>query len=913
LVCEQKAFFKLSGQIGVKSPFESFHEELVQMLKIKYQRNIETRHNVKNLSKRVPFVIKESNLTYDFLFDVSITSPQYTGKIHALKRLRKNSDTNYFTFIPILIVTTPKISKQHRLIIAFSALLIQTLQVGCPSHGEIVCGEKLKTIKISLTNYLLQVKELVAKINILASHQPSPVLCKHCQICEFHHQCMDTLKRSDHLSLFKGMKPTEMKRLNDRGIFTINQLSYTYRPRRYRKIKPKTKRHRFALQALAIRENKIYVRERPEIPAAMVKIYLDVEGDPDRRFYYLIGLIITTEETRKKYSFWIDSENKKQAIIDEFLDTVEKYDEYRIYHYGSYEKKFLEYLYRKSKNRKTLLKTLIRRSVNILSHVYASVYFPTLSNGLKEIAKCLNFRWSNENCTGINSILYRRSWELCREYHLKRELIIYNLEDCLALEKIVTFLQAIAKDDYANSTEPAVVSKSLLDHGMLIKNGVHNFGRPKFALEDFNFINKCAYFDYQRNKIYIKNKKYKKVRTTRSRPTIAEYEANKTFSIHPARKCPRCKSLSVRSNRPKPAIKTVVDLKFYRNGIKRWVVKYCCNQQYCRDCKKQFFPKKFLSIRKKYGHNLLSWIVYHNVASSVSFEQISEMLNTCFKIEIKSSAAHNLKKIAAEYYRNWYKKSIKNIKEWEFIHCDETSVRVKGEKGYVWVFTNLFDVLYVFKGDRKTDFIKKHIRGFDGVFISDFYSGFKSLKCLHQKCLIHLIRDINTDLFIDQQDQELQSIAREFAYLLRMIVATIDKYGLKRRNLNKHKLGVEKFFVKIMNNKYKSECAKKYVKRFIRYKDSLFTFLDLDGIAWNNNNAEHSLKYIASYRRRINGIFTKKGIEDYMVLFSIYQTCKTRNINLLKFLLSKEKNIESYLKNYTLSGNKRQKKNCSNS
>ena len=779
---------------------------------------------------------------------------------------------------------------------------IETLQGDCPSHGEIVCGDKLEAIKISLANYLLQVKELIARIYKLASNEIYPVLCKHCQICEFHNQCVDTLQKKDHLSLLKGIKTSELKRLNDKGIFTINQLSYSYRPRRYRKIRIQTKRHSFALQALAIRNSKVYVRERPEIPDSGVKMYIDVEGDPDRSYYYLIGLVITERETRKELSFWIDTENSEQAIIDEFLDTVEKYDNYRIYHYGNYEKKFFEYLYHNSKNRKTLIKRIMENSVNVLSHIYASVYFPTLSNGLKEISKYLNFKWSNENFSGINSILFRRNWELCRDDILKRELIVYNLEDCIALEKIFTFLQLVAKGNYTNSAESDIVPTGILDKEMLIKDNVPSFERPKFALKDFNFINECAYFDYQMNKIYFKDRKYKKLRTRHSKKIRTKYRPNESIRIHFAPKCPRCKSLSVRFKTNRRATKSVIDLKFTRYGIKRWTVEYYCYQQYCQDCKMQFYPKKYLSIRKKYGHNLTSWIIYNNLASGISFEQISEIINTCFKIRINRTSAHDLKAMAAEYYKNWYKNSIKNIKEWEFIHCDETSLSVKGDKSYVWVFTNLYNVLYVFRCNRKTEFIKKYLNGFDGVFISDFYSGFKSLKCLHQKCLIHLIRDINTALFKYQQDQELQLIAKEFSVLLRKIVETIDKHGLKSYYLKKYNLSVDNFFANTVNSKYKSEPAKKFIKRFIRYKESLFTFLNLDGISWNNNNAEHSLKYIASYRRKVNGIFTKTGIEDYVILFSLYKTCKNRNINFLNFLISKYKDIESYLKNYTPSG-----------
>ena len=45
--------------------------------------------------------------------------------------------------------------------------------------------------------------------------------------------------------------------------------------------------------------------------------------------------------------------------------------------------------------------------VNLLSVIFGQIYFPTHSNGLKEIAGWLGFRWSDENACGLQSIIWR--------------------------------------------------------------------------------------------------------------------------------------------------------------------------------------------------------------------------------------------------------------------------------------------------------------------------------------------------------------------------------------------------------------------------------------------------------------------------------------------------------------------------
>mgnify|MGYP001584163990 FL=1 len=74
----------------------------------------------------------------------------------------------------------------------------------------------------------------------------------------------------------------------------------------------------------------------------------------------------------------------------------------------------------------------------------------------------------------------------------------------------------------------------------------------------------------------------------------------------------------------------------------------------------------------------------------------------------------------------------------------------------------------------------------------------------------------------------------------------------------------------------------------------LFTFLEHDNVPWNNNNAEYAIKQFVDYRMRIKGTITENGLEAHLILLSIYQTCNYNGINFLKFLLSKEKDIDKF-------------------
>jgi hypothetical protein len=83
------------------------------------------------------------------------------------------------------------------------------------------------------------------------------------------------------------MTEKERKRQHNKGIFSVTQLSYTFRVRR----KPKrsaSKPEKFspALKALAIREHKIHIAGIPDLNLQGNPVFLDVEGIPDQNFYY---------------------------------------------------------------------------------------------------------------------------------------------------------------------------------------------------------------------------------------------------------------------------------------------------------------------------------------------------------------------------------------------------------------------------------------------------------------------------------------------------------------------------------------------------------------------------------------------------------------------------------------------------
>jgi hypothetical protein len=224
----------------------------------------------------------------------------------------------------------------------------------------------------------------------------------------------------------------------------------------------------------------------------------------------------------------------------------------------------------------------------------------------------------------------------------------------------------------------------------------------------------------------------------------------------------------------------------------------------------------------------------------------------------------------------------------------DSKINIQGVDHYVWVFTDGHHVVFRMTETREADIVREVLAGYKGVLVSDFYPGYDGVPCRQQKCLVHLIRDINDDLWKAPFDKELEAFALEVQSLLVPILETVDRYGLKACHLRKYLKDVDRFYDKhITGREYTSEPVRTYQKRFDRYRGSVFTFLTQDGIPWENNMAERAIRQLA-VQRKISGSFFKRVAPQYLLLLAISQTCRFQGKSFLKFLLSKALDLDSF-------------------
>ena len=343
-------------------------------------------------------------------------------------------------------------------------------------------------------------------------------------------------------------------------------------------------------------------------------------------------------------------------------------------------------------------------------------------------------------------------------------------------------------------------------------------------------------------------------------------------------------------------IRVIIDLVVTGNGIKKITPQYIGAKSCCPECGKCYNPPALLKYAhsRLYGHGLKSWTVYHRVAIKIPYESICEMLKEEFGEVIHAGTIVSFIKDFADYYSETEDEILQSLLKSPIIHVDETRVNIQGFNWYGWVFANESYVIFKLTETREATIVHDLLSEFKGVLVSDFYSGYDSVSCKQQKCWVHLIRDLNEDLHNFPFDLEYEEFVLEVKELIIPIMEDVQKYGLKKRHLHKFKKKVDQFYKKnIFDRIYKSDLTLKYQKRFIRYQNSLFVFLEEDGTAWNNNLAERAIRHLAIQRDN-SSPWHEASTRNYLVLLGIQQTCRFQNKSFFKFLFSGETNLDNF-------------------
>jgi predicted RecB family nuclease len=184
------------------------------------------------------------------LLDATVETKEFGLRFDALQRVAGSSRLGNFHYVPMLFHEAESPARKPRALLELLGLVLEIVQGGQPSWGVLVHGQACEVARLRLRPNAEQVRRVMEEIQTIQGAETPPPLTlnSHCQICEFRHRCHTEATAKDDLSLLQGIVEKEIRKYRRRGIFTVTQLSCTFRPsKKGKQAKQKRQPHHHAL------------------------------------------------------------------------------------------------------------------------------------------------------------------------------------------------------------------------------------------------------------------------------------------------------------------------------------------------------------------------------------------------------------------------------------------------------------------------------------------------------------------------------------------------------------------------------------------------------------------------------------------------------------------------------------------
>ncbi len=217
------------------------------------------------------------------------------------------------------------------------------------------------------------------------------------------------------------------------------------------------------------------------------------------------------------------------------------------------------------------------------------------------------------------------------------------------------------------------------------------------------------------------------------------------------------------------------------------------------------------------------------------------------------------------------------------VHMDETGWRTNGRNGWLWAMLSDRHTVYHVDKSRSQKVVGKLLgQEFDGTLVTDFYGGYRKIKCEKQKCLTHLLRELR-DTAIKSPVFAVGAFHRRCKRLVKELLR-LKKQKVQMEALAYEAQGqrLERQLKKLAEEPWDEPHAARLAARLKRYAGELTRFLWHDEVDGTNNAAERAIRPAVVARKISGGSRSAKGARATAILMSVLRTAQQQSQPLLE-------------------------------
>ncbi len=376
----------------------------------------------------------------------------------------------------------------------------------------------------------------------------------------------------------------------------------------------------------------------------------------------------------------------------------------------------------------------------------------------------------------------------------------------------------------------------------------------------------------------------------RDRPTrIDQYEE------HRATACPDCGG---------PLHKCADTRTRYTEDIpdtKPETTQHTIHRDWCPRCKKKVEPPITSALPgSTLGLRVLVLSAWLHYALGNTLGQLVEVFNFHLQLKITPGGLVQMWYRLQELLFEWYEQIRQEALESAVLQADETGWRVDGKTNWLWCFTNADCTYYLIDRSRGSPALAKFFTSeFQGTLVTDFWSAYNAIACAdRQMCLVHLLRELEHTLQYKNPGEGWSEFEKKLRRLLGDAIRLWKcRDELEAATLASRRARLDQRLGELLETDWQNGHARRLLKRLRRHQQDLFTFLDKDGVPFDNNHAERSIRPAVVIRKNSYGNRSEQGADCQAVLMSIFRTLKQRGHDPIRTIIAA---LQEYLKSGTL-------------
>lgn len=300
------------------------------------------------------------------------------------------------------------------------------------------------------------------------------------------------------------------------------------------------------------------------------------------------------------------------------------------------------------------------------------------------------------------------------------------------------------------------------------------------------------------------------------------------------------------------------------------VTHFILHKARCNGCGKTVragVPKEYQS---GYGPRLSAMVAELSGSHGASRQSVQDFCQSVLGIPISIGGIQRIIDRASEALEPVYDKIGKRARRAEVNHIDETSWFQSGKLKWLWTMVNAAVAFFMVHPNRSKKAFAQLVDDWKGILVSDNYGVYVNWINSRQSCLAHYIRKAKA--LAERKDESVSSFGKSIRKELQLLC----RWAKAPPSDKQWEQFYSRFMLLLFLYEGADDGAGRLARSFLSEMDSLWVFLEENGVDPTNNRAERALRYGVLWRKRSNGTQSDKGNRWVERILSVKQTCRIK-------------------------------------